>query len=134
MDLLGRPIEGLKNSVYRLVLPYPPSANRSVRVGKGKFYKPGFIERFNWAVLAEATKRKTPKFPLEVRLHIEILLYPPNKQMQDIDNRVRQIYNSLQASGVVQNDYQFETMYVARKEVVKGGACEISLEVLSPAL
>lgn len=117
--------------MYKLNLPYPPSANRALVLSKGKIHRNKKLDSFFSYVWAEVLKTKCPSFPLEKRLAIEIYLYPPDKRMHDIDNRVRAVFNALQAVGVVENDFQFETLHVERRSTTSGGACEVYLDEIT---
>lgn len=116
--------------MYSLILPYPPSANRTIKLSHGKIYRADKCTRFYEEVWLAKQQKQIPSFPLEKRLFMEIYLYPPDKRRRDIDNLCRAVFNGFQYAEIVQDDFQFETLHVERREVKEGGACEVIFGII----
>ena len=106
-----------------LVLPYPPSCNhywgqsgnRRFIGKKGVQFRKDVIEA---VVSAYAIS-------LEGRLGVHVSLYPPDKRKRDIDNSMKSLLDACEHAGCYENDSQIDELHIIRKEVVKGGLCEI---------
>ncbi len=106
-----------------ITLPFPNSANTHWRHGRGITYLSASGRAFRDAV-KEATKLYGEKAP-EGRLTISIDLYPPNKRIIDIDNRVKPLLDALTHAGIIQDDSLIDKLIVERKQIVKQGMCRI---------
>jgi crossover junction endodeoxyribonuclease RusA len=65
---------------------------------------------------------------LEGRLSMQIFAYPPDKRKRDLDNLIKVLQDSLQKSGLFNDDSQIDKLYIERKEVKKSGCLEIIIE------
>jgi crossover junction endodeoxyribonuclease RusA len=112
-------------------LPFPPSANTYYRRGRYATYLAPNGRAFK-TLVAEliSTHRQASVFPLEGRLSVFLSLYSPTRRSYDIDNRIKAVLDSLQDAGVYENDEQIDELCIARKEVTKGGKCQV---VIVPA-
>jgi len=110
-----------------LNLPYPPSINSYWRAnGHRRFIsKEGML--FRERVAEYITDYKVPHLGGSVRLQMEIVLYPRDRRMQDIDNRVKALWDALEG-WVYENDSQIDVLIVKRGEVRKGGGCLVMIE------
>ena len=106
-----------------LTLPWPPSVNhywgqsgnRRFIGKKGVQFRKDVIEAVHVAgVIA-----------LEGRLCVHVNLYPPDKRKRDIDNVLKSTLDACEHAGCYENDSQIDELHIIRKEVVKGGLCNI---------
>jgi crossover junction endodeoxyribonuclease RusA len=67
-----------------------------------------------------------PKYK-DDRLKISIWAYPPDKRRRDLDNLLKITLDSLQATGLFNDDSQFDSIYIERKEKSKGGHLVIQI-------
>lgn len=65
------------------------------------------------------------------RLQMTVILHPRDKRKQDIDNRIKALWDALADAGVFDDDEQIDVLMVQRGEIVKGGACRVEIEVLN---
>ena len=72
---------------------------------------------------------KVPKLGT-ARLQMTVTLHPRDKRKQDIDNRIKALWDALADAGVFDNDEQIDVLLVQRGEIIKGGACRVIIEVL----
>jgi len=57
------------------------------------------------------------------RLEMQVTLYPKDRRKQDIDNRIKALWDALAEAGVFDNDEQIDILIVQRGEIRKGGGC-----------
>jgi crossover junction endodeoxyribonuclease RusA len=112
-----------------LNLPYPPSINSYWRAnGHRRFIsKEGVL--FREKVAKYMYDYKVPRLGGSVRLQMEIVLYPKDRRLQDIDNRVKALWDALEG-WVYEDDAQIDVLIVKRGEIRKGGGCLVMIEEL----
>jgi crossover junction endodeoxyribonuclease RusA len=64
------------------------------------------------------------------RLEMQVILYPRDKRKQDIDNRIKALWDALGDAGVFDDDSQIDILFIERGEIKKGGGCMVIIEVL----
>jgi crossover junction endodeoxyribonuclease RusA len=108
-----------------LELPYPPSVNHYWgQSGKTRFIgKKG--KEFRAAVVAVAVKDKVRS--MAGRLSVHVNLYPPDRRKRDIDNVLKSLLDACEHAGCYVNDSQIDELHVIRKEIIKSGACFITI-------
>ena len=62
------------------------------------------------------------------RLQMQVTLYPRDKRKQDIDNRIKALWDALTDAGVYEDDSQIDLLIVQRGEIKKGGGCLVLIE------
>jgi len=114
--------------MIRLDLPYPPSINNYwIASGHRRFIsKRGQL--FRQAVIL-ACLGGVPKLGSQ-SLMVHIILQPRNKKLMDIDNCAKAILDSLEHAGIFNSDVQVQKLLIERGEQVKGGGCQVMIEVI----
>lgn len=64
------------------------------------------------------------------RLEMKVVLYPRDKRKQDIDNRIKALWDALGDAGVFDDDEQIDVLIVERGEIKKGGGCLVIIDIL----
>ena len=64
------------------------------------------------------------------RLQMQVTLYPRDRRKQDIDNRIKALWDALTDAGVYEDDSQIDVLIVQRGEIRKGGGCLVMIEEL----
>ena len=114
-----------------LNLPLPPSINSYWGFsGHRRFINKAGMA-FKEAVADYVAEYRVPKLG-KARLEIHVTLYPKDKRIQDIDNRLKSLFDSLSnnGAGVFDDDSQIDVLLVQRGEVKKGGGCLVYIEIL----
>lgn len=62
------------------------------------------------------------------RLQMQVTLYPRDKRKQDIDNRIKALWDALTDAGVFDDDEQIDVLIVQRGEIRKGGGCLVMID------
>ena len=106
-----------------LNFPYPPSVNAYwLQSGKRRYISKRGVE-FKKAV--HAICQDLPSFN-DRKLSIEIILFPRDKRLLDIDNCCKAILDSM--NGVMyDDDQQVWQLSIKRGEKIKGGGCQVTL-------
>jgi crossover junction endodeoxyribonuclease RusA len=114
-----------------LNLPLPPSINSYWGFsGHRRFINKAGVA-FKEAVADYVSEYRVPKLG-KARLEIQVTLYPKDKRIQDIDNRLKSLFDSLSnnGAGVFDDDSQIDVLLVQRGEVKKGGGCLVYIDIL----
>jgi crossover junction endodeoxyribonuclease RusA len=64
------------------------------------------------------------------RLEMQVTLYPKDRRKQDIDNRIKALWDALASAGVFDNDEQIDVLMIQRGEIRKDGGCLVMIEEL----
>jgi crossover junction endodeoxyribonuclease RusA len=83
---------------------------------------------FKENVFGYCIENKVPSFG-DKRLQFQVTLYPRDKRIQDIDNRIKALFDALEGLAY-DSDSQIDVLIVQRGEIKKGGGCLVMLEVL----
>ncbi|MFK53655.1 RusA family crossover junction endodeoxyribonuclease [Salmonella enterica] len=117
----------------KLTLPFPPSVNTYWRhPNKGPFAGKSLISvagrKFRSATCAVIIEqlRRLPK-PTSTHAAVEIILYPPDKRIRDLDNYNKALFDALTHAGVWEDDSQVKRMLVEWGPVFPKGKVEITI-------
>ena len=114
-----------------LNLPLPPSINSYWGFsGHRRFINKAGVA-FKEAVADYVAEYRVPKLG-NARLEIHVTLYPKDKRIQDIDNRLKSLFDSLSnnGAGVFDDDSQIDVLLVQRGVIKKGGGCLVMIDIL----
>ncbi|EDH9115186.1 hypothetical protein CC339_21660, partial [Salmonella enterica subsp. enterica serovar Typhimurium] len=114
----------------RLVLPFPPSVNTYWRApNKGPLAGRHLISavgrKYQSAACVAIIEqlRRLPKPSTELAA-VEIILYPPDKRIWDLDNYNKALFDALTHAGVWEDDSQVKRMLVEWGPVFPKGKVE----------
>lgn len=112
-----------------LNLPLPPTVNHYWGAqGHRRFVSKAGVQ-FKLAVQDYVIENNVPKLG-EKRLQMQVTLYPRDRRRQDIDNRIKALWDALCDAGVYFDDSQIDVLIVQRGEIRKGGGCLVMIEEL----
>jgi crossover junction endodeoxyribonuclease RusA len=112
-----------------LNLPLPPSINHYWGQSGHRRYVSKAGVAFKEAVSNYVSEYNVPKLG-DARLEFQVTLYPRDRRKQDIDNRIKALWDALAEAGVFDNDEQIDILIVHRGEIKKGGGCLVFINVL----
>jgi len=114
----------------RVVLPYPPSANKYWRFDRSKVHISDEGQRYREAVLLHLRQQGVrPGHELwDARLAEMIEAFVPDLRARDIDNIQKPLNDSLQHGGMYQNDSQVDLLQTQRREVRPNGLIIVNIE------
>ena len=112
-----------------LNLPLPPSVNHYWGVHGHRRFVSKAGKEFKLQVQDYVIDNCVPKMG-EKRLQMQVTLYPRDRRKQDIDNRIKALWDALAEAGVFDNDEQIDILIVQRGEIRKGGGCLVMIEEL----
>jgi len=110
-----------------LNLPLPPSVNHYWGVHGHRRFVSKAGKEFKIAVQDYVIENRVPKLG-EKRLQMQVTLYPRDRRKQDIDNRIKALWDALAEAGVFDNDEQIDILIVQRGEIRKGGGCLVMID------
>ena len=114
-----------------LNLPLPPSINSYWGFsGHRRFINKAGIA-FKEAVADYVAEYRVPSLGT-ARLEFQVTLSPKDKRRQDIDNRIKALWDALSdnGAGVFCDDSQIDVLIVHRGEIKKGGGCLVMIDIL----
>lgn len=113
-----------------LNLPWPNSANTHWRHARGRTYVSPKGVAFREAVKVSASiyNERAP----DGRLMVGVELYPPNKRIIDIDNRIKPLLDALTHAGIIIDDSLIDKIIVERKSIIKDGKCRVFISNYIP--
>lgn len=112
-----------------LNLPLPPSINNYWGQAGHRRYVSKAGVAFKEAVSNYVAEYSVPKLGT-ARLEFQVTLYPKDKRKQDIDNRIKALWDALADAGVFDNDEQIDVLIVQRGEIKKGGGCLVFIDTI----
>lgn len=116
-----------------LNLPLPPSVNHYWGQSGHRRYVSKAGVAFKEAVSNYVAEFNVPKLG-KSRLEFQVTLYPKDRRKQDIDNRIKALWDALSDAGVFDDDEQIDVLIVHRGEIKKGGGCLVYINVLDNEL
>lgn len=113
--------------MIKIFLPYPPSVNHYWGRAKngGVFLKP-LGQEFRKLVYYEFLKFKFPR--LTGKLAIKIYVAFPDKRKRDLDNLLKATLDAIEKTGIVENDSQFQSIFITGCDVIRGGKLAVEIE------
>ncbi|ENA7071124.1 RusA family crossover junction endodeoxyribonuclease [Escherichia coli] len=117
----------------KLILPFPPSVNTYWRhpnkvafAGKSLISEAG--RKFQSAACAAIIEqlRRLPK-PTSAPASVEIVLFPPDNRIRELDNYNKALFDALTHAGVWEDDSQVKRMLVEWGPVIPKGKVEITI-------
>jgi crossover junction endodeoxyribonuclease RusA len=112
-----------------LSLPLPPSVNSYRTIFRNRMGISKAGREFKAKVSGYVIEYKVPKLGA-ARLEMKVILYPRDKRKQDIDNRIKALWDALGDAGVFDDDEQIDVLLIERGEIKKGGGCLVMIDIL----
>jgi crossover junction endodeoxyribonuclease RusA len=112
-----------------LYLPWPPSVNNYyVKTKRGMFIS-AKGRKFRDQT-AEAINSQVPglAIPSDDRLLFEVVLFPPDARIRDVDNYSKSLLDAIVQTGLLPDDKQIDQLFIYRGQRVMNGSvfCRIA--------
>ena len=112
-----------------LDLPLPPSVNHYWGQHGHRRYVSKAGVAFKAQVSDYVIEYRVPKLGT-ARLAMTVVLFPKDRRKQDIDNRIKALWDALADAGVFDNDEQIDTLFIERGEIKKDGGCRVYIDII----
>ena len=119
----------VKDVFYEFEVPFPPSVNGLYRVFKGRTIVSKQCREYKKTVIAIMEKLGLANQNIDDRLQVYLELHAPTKRKYDLDNRLKVLLDSLQASGFIVDDEQVDSLHVKRGVIMSGGKTIVRVEM-----
>jgi len=110
-------------------LPLPPSVNSYRTIFRGRMGISKAGRQFKEQVQDYVLEYRVPKLGA-ARLEMKVIIFPRDRRKQDIDNRIKALWDALGDAGVFDDDEQIDILHIERGEIKKGGGVLVYLDVL----
>ena len=112
--------------VITLTLPYPVSVNAYwLASGKRRYISKRGVE-FKRCV-KEIWEASNHQGFGSSKVEFNVLLFPRDNRLMDIDNMLKCLGDSLQDAGAFDDDQQVWKITIERGEKIKGGGCQVTI-------
>ena len=112
-----------------LNLPLPPSVNSYRTIFRGRMGISKAGRDFKAQVSDYVVEYRVPKLG-KARLEMKVIIYPRDRRKQDIDNRIKALWDALGDAGVFDDDEQIDILMIERGEIKKGGGVLVMIDIL----
>jgi len=114
--------------VIVLELPFPPSANTYYRRGAHATYMSKAGREYKQAVAEYIASGDFPKMG-DKRLCVSMVIWPRDRRVFDLDNRLKSVLDSIQDAGLFHSDSQVDELCIYRgSHIVPGGSIKVMIE------
>ena len=110
-----------------LILPLPPSVN-SYYFNMGNRRAIGKAGRDYKNIVANYIQDNGIESFGNTRLYMHLQLSFRDKRKADIDNRTKSLWDALKSAGLYMDDEQFDSFFVERVPIKKGGECVVLIK------
>ena len=114
-----------------LNLPLPPTVNHYLKSSGYRRYLSKEAIEFKKQVADYVSEYKIPKLG-DARIEMHITIYFANKRRQDLDNRIKALWDALggNGAGVFDDDSQIDVLFLQRGQIKKGGGALVMIDIL----
>ena len=112
-----------------LNLPLPPTVNHYLKSSGFRRYLSKAAIEFREQVSDYIAEYNVPKLGT-ARLEMQVTLFFATKRRQDIDNRIKALWDALAHAGVFDDDEQIDVLIIHRGVIKKGGGCLVMIDTL----
>lgn len=111
-----------------LELPFPPSVNTYYRRGAHATYMSKAGREYKQAVAEYIASGDFPKMG-DKRLCVSMVIWPRDRRVFDLDNRLKSVLDSIQDAGLFHSDSQVDELCIYRgSQIVPGGSIKVMIE------
>lgn len=114
---------------WKLKLPYPPSINNYYKRALTGVYLSKKASNFREEVRLTYLVSRQKSFG-DKKISMAVDLYPPDKQIRDIDNVLKGLLDAMQYATIYENDSQIKRLEINIMPPEKEGFCIVTINSL----
>jgi len=119
---------------YELYIPFPPTINSYYTKTQRGVFISNKGRKFRAEVLT-AMEEQLPGVCIEERCLVEVVLYPPDRRVRDVDNYNKPLLDAFTKAGLWSDDSLVDQLFNYRGEVHKpSGSCFVRITDAGPLL
>ena len=121
---------------HELYLPFPPTVNNYYQKSKGGGRFISNKGRSFRAAVAEAVADQIgSSVPIDYRMLVEVVLFPPDKRTRDMDNYNKALLDAITETGFWMDDQLVDQLFNYRGEVrSRNGSCYVRISEAGPVI
>ncbi len=119
---------------YELYLPFPPTVNNYyVKTQRGVFISHKG-RKYRDEVMQAVAEQIGEMAPIDERMLVEIILFPPDKRRRDVDNYNKAMLDAITQTGFWLDDSLIDQLFNYRGVTKKGGQAYIRITDAGPLM
>jgi crossover junction endodeoxyribonuclease RusA len=116
-----------------ILLPWPPTVNNYYRHTARGVYISRKGAAFTRKVEEEIHEQGL-SLELDHSLYVEVVMFPPDRRIRDLDNHMKALQDSLTKAKVWEDDSLIDQLSIYRGEVVRGGLVRLTINDGGPII
>ena len=119
---------------YEIYLPFPPTVNNYYSKSKagGRFISHKG-RAFRDMVIEEITAQ-LPGIAIDYRMLVEIVLFPPDNRIRNIDNYNKALLDAISHAGLWADDHLIDQLFIYRGQVRRSGSVYVRINEAGPTI
>ena len=115
-----------------LNLPFPPTVNSYYSItNRGKFISKRGTQ-FRKDAMQACREQKVNNLALDDRFNVEVILYPPDKRVRDLDNYMKALLDAITHADLWVDDNQIDLLHIYRGIVIPDGLTRMRITSAQP--
>jgi len=111
-----------------LELPFPPTVNSYYSKTQRGVYISKKGRQFRDLCAGECVQQNAYGLLIDTRLQVDVILYPPDRRIRDLDNYMKALLDALTIAKVWTDDSLIDGLAIHRGKVISGGKCALRLQ------
>ena len=122
------------NSEIQILLPFPPTLNGYYSQNRHTRYLSRGGRLYAEKVETAMHEQGLRGLSLTDSLHVEVILFPPDKRTRDLDNYMKALLDSLTRASLWEDDSQIDQLMIYRGRILKSGLCMVNVTEAGPQI
>ena len=115
-------------------LPFPPSINSFYSKTRNGLFISKKGSAYQSSGILSIREQLGPMSSIYTKIHLSIVLYPPDNRIRDLDNYVKPLLDTITKSGAWLDDSLIDQLSVYRGALTPSGSCFVRIRAAAPIL